>query len=59
MRLLHVLACSDNPEGFKTISTRLKEDYGEPIISQRSGIIPPEEGAFEKLKALQSGTFSN
>ena len=59
MRLIQLFASCDNAEAYKKVTDKLKEDYGEPIITQRSGIIKPEEGAFEKLKRLQSGTFSN
>jgi hypothetical protein len=60
MRLLRLLASSENAEAYKKTSENLREDYGTPIIQQRRGIIPPEAGAFEKLRRLQTGgTGSN
>lgn len=54
IRLLYVLASSDSADAFKTTQARLQKAYGEPLVQQRHGIIPPESGAYEKLKRLQN-----
>jgi hypothetical protein len=49
------LASSDNVEGYKALTERLKEEYGEPIKIKRGGIIPMERDAWHKLRALNGG----
>jgi hypothetical protein len=52
MRLIQLLASSQNAEAYTAITTKLRQEYGEPVIEQRSGTIPMEEGAWEKLRRL-------
>jgi hypothetical protein len=53
MRLINLLASAQSPEGYNKTTERLIRDYGEPVITQRSGIIPMEHGAWDKLKRLR------
>jgi hypothetical protein len=53
LRLIQLLACADSPEGYRQITERLKSDYGEPVITKRSGIVPMQRDAWERLKALR------
>jgi hypothetical protein len=52
MRLLQLLASSEHAEPYKKLTEKLKDEYGEPVITQRSGIVPMEKDAWEKLRAL-------
>jgi hypothetical protein len=52
MRLINLLASADSAEGYKNATQKLLKEYGEPVIQQRTGIIPMEEGAWERLREL-------
>jgi hypothetical protein len=52
MRLINLLASSQSSEGYGNTTKRLLEEYGEPVIRQRSGVIPMQKDAWDKLRAL-------
>jgi len=52
MRLIQLLASSQYAQAYEKITTKLRDEYGEPVIKKRSGIIPMQVDAWERLKAL-------